>query len=48
MAVEPVTNDTASEDFPAHTRDYSKFVKILKYSAIASFLIAMFVVFLIS
>jgi len=47
MAIEPATNDTA-HDYVAHTRDYSKFTKLLKYGAIISFVTAIVVLFLIS
>ena len=34
-------------DLPAHERTYSRFIGLFKYGAIACFLIAMFVIFLI-
>lgn len=48
MAIEPATDKAESEDFKAHVRDYSEFVRLLKYGAIASLVTAFFVMFLIS
>jgi hypothetical protein len=40
---------TATEmDYPAHERNYSGFSKLIKYSAFASFVIAMVVIYVIS
>lgn len=47
MAVEPTTHEPHAENFHAHARDYSGFIKLLKYGAIASFGIGFIVVFLI-
>ena len=47
MANEPATNESPA-DYQAHLRDYSGFIKISKWSAIASLIIALFVVWLIS
>ena len=48
MAVEPVTDEHQPGEIGRHARDYSDFTKLLKYSAIASLVIAFFVLFLIS
>ena len=43
------SNIPASEkDLPAHQRNYEEFVKLLKFTALAVFLIALTVMFLIS
>ena len=47
MAVEPATNATDSGDIQTHVRDYSKFMWMLKWSAVSSFIIEMIVVVLI-
>ena len=47
MAVEPA-NGTDHGDLKNHVRDYSKFTAMLKWSAIASFIIAVIVVLIIS
>lgn len=47
MAVEPA-NGTESGDLKNHVRDYSKFTNMLKWSAIASFILAVIVVLIIS
>jgi hypothetical protein len=48
MAVEPATDDAHAQDIEAHVRDYSGFTKMLKYTAIVCFLIAMVVMMIIS
>ena len=48
MAVEPATNDAQPEDFDAHVRDYSGFIKLFKYGAIICLITALIVVLLIS
>lgn len=48
MAVEPATNATDSGDIQTHVRDYSRFMWMLKWSAVGSFIIAMIVVVVIS
>ena len=45
---EPATEDARPNDFEAHVRDYSGFLKMFKWLAILSFLTAMFVMFIIS
>ena len=47
MANERATKEPP-EDYQAHLRDYSGFTHILKYTAIAAFLIAFIVIWLIS
>ncbi|MBA2467134.1 MAG: aa3-type cytochrome c oxidase subunit IV [Sphingomonas sp.] len=44
----PATEHGRTEDFEAHARDYSGFIKMFKWLAIISFLTAMFVMFIIS
>jgi len=48
MAIEPATEKAPSKDFEAHVRDYSEFVRLFKYGAIASFVIGFFVILIIS
>jgi hypothetical protein len=48
MAVEPATNETPTGDLEAHVRDYSGFTRMLKISAIISFITAMIVLVVIS
>ena len=45
---EPATNDARPDDFDAHVRDYSGFLRMFKWLAIISFLTALFVMFIIS
>lgn len=45
---EPLLDNPPTQDVAAHVRDYSGFVKMLKWGAIISFIIAMVVVLLIS
>lgn len=47
MAAEQKTTAT-EKDLPAHQRNYEGFVKLLKWTALACFLIALIVMFLIS
>lgn len=47
MANEPAAKESGA-DFQAHLRNYSGFVQMFKYGAIATLLIALFVVWLIS
>ncbi len=44
----PATEDARPNDFEAHVRDYSGFLKMFKWLAIISFLTALFVMFIIS
>ena len=44
----PATEHDRTEDFEAHARDYSGFIKMFKWLAIISFLTAMLVMFIIS
>ena len=48
MAVEPATNEAQPEDFEAHVRDYSGFIKLFKYGAIISLITGFIVILLIS
>ena len=48
MAVEPANNDSATQDMQAHVRDYSGFIRLFTYGAIASFVIGIAVVFIIA
>jgi hypothetical protein len=47
MAVEPADHHAAEQDFPAHARDYSAFIKMVKLGAIASAILGFIVVFVI-
>ncbi len=47
MANEPATKESP-EDYREHMRDYSGFTHLLKYTALAALLIALFVIWLIS
>lgn len=44
MAVEPVTDENQPGEVGRHARDYSRFLTLMKWIAIPSFLIAMFVI----
>jgi hypothetical protein len=44
----PATDEARPNDFEAHVRDYSGFLKMFKWLAIISFLTALFVMFIIS
>jgi hypothetical protein len=48
MANEGATEHSRSDDFEAHVRDYSGFIRLLKWVAIVSLLTALFVMFIIS
>ena len=48
MAVEPTQGEGRMEDFEDHVRDYSGFIKLFTYGAIASLVIAFIVVLIIS
>ena len=45
---EPATENARPNDFEAHVRDYSGFIRMFKWLAIISFLTALFVMFIIS
>jgi hypothetical protein len=47
MAAEPAPNEPPAQDFKAHARDYSAFIKMLKWGAIISAVLGFVVVFLI-
>ena len=48
MPAKPATNEPVIQDMQAHERDYTGFTKLFTYGAIASFTIAMIVLFHIS
>lgn len=48
MAIEPVAGDTQSKHVQTHVRDYSRFLKMLKYGAIVSFVTGLVVVLIIA
>ena len=48
MAAEQSNIPANEKDLPAHLRNYQEFVKLLKYTALGAFLIALIVMFLIS
>jgi len=48
MAVEPSTNETATQDMQAHVRDYAGFTQLFTYGAIVSFVIGIIVLFIIA
>jgi hypothetical protein len=48
MAAEKSNIPASEKDLPAHQRNYAGFVKLLKWSALAAFLTALIVMFLIS
>ena len=48
MAVKPAINEPVNQDMQAHKRDYAGFVRLFFWGAIASFVIGMTVVFIIS
>ncbi len=45
---EQMAESGAPIDLPAHERAYSRFIGLFKYGAIACFLVAFFVIFLIT
>lgn len=44
----PATEDARPDDYEAHVRDYSGFIRMFKWLAILSFLTALFVMFIIT
>jgi hypothetical protein len=48
MAAKQSNIPANEQDLPAHQRNYEGFVKLLKFTALAAFLIALTVMFLIS
>ena len=48
MAIEPATDEAKAQDFQAHVRGYSEFVRLFKYGAIVSLVTALIVMMLIS
>ena len=48
QAGKPGYSTAPGNDYPAHERDYSGFIKLFKYGAIASFIVAMIVIYIIS
>ena len=47
MAIEPATEQSRTDDFEAHARDYSGFIKMFKWLAIIGFVTAILVMFII-
>ena len=45
---EPLLTDPPTQDVAVHVRDYSRFISLLKWGAIASFITAFIVVLIIS
>jgi hypothetical protein len=45
---EPMLTSPATQDAAAHVRDYTRFTKMLKWTAIICFLIGMAVIMIIS
>ena len=48
MANEGASEQSRTEDFDAHVRDYSGFIRMFKWLAIISFVTAIFVMIIIS
>ena len=48
MAADQSDIPASEQDLPAHQRNYEGFVKLLKWTALGSFVIALVVMFLIS
>lgn len=48
MAIEPATEEAQGHDFEAHARDYSGFIRLFKYTAIAALVTALLVMMIIS
>jgi hypothetical protein len=48
MAAEQSDIPASEKDLPAHQRNYEAFTKLIKFTALAAFLIALTVMFLIS
>ena len=48
MAANSANKDPVAQDMQAHKRDYSGFVKLFTYGAIATFTIAILVLFIIA
>lgn len=48
MDVEAVTNENQPGEIGRHARDYSRFIKLLKWGAVISFVTAMLVLVIIS
>jgi Bacterial aa3 type cytochrome c oxidase subunit IV len=48
MAAEKSNIPANEQDLPAHLRNYEAFTKLVKFTALAAFLIALTVMFLIS
>lgn len=44
----PAVEQSADIDLPAHERTYARFTRLFKYGAIAAFVVAVFVVLIIS
>ena len=48
MAAEQQNIPVTEKDLPAHQRNYEAFVTLVKWTAVAAFIIALIVMFLIS
>jgi len=48
MAADQKNIPASEKDLPAHQRNYQEFVRLLKFTALGAFLIALTVMFLIS
>ena len=48
QAGKPGYSTAPGNDYPAHERNYSGFIKLFKYGAVATFMIAMIVIYIIS
>lgn len=47
MAAEPASSEGQSEDLSVHVRDYTRFTRLLGYSAGAALVIALFVLLIL-
>jgi hypothetical protein len=45
---EPLLTDPPTQDVAVHVKDYTRFTKLLKWSAIACFILAFVVILIIS
>ena len=48
MAADPANPDAGKMDFPAHERNYSGFIKLLKVSTIVTAIVTLIVILLIA
>ncbi len=47
MAIEPASDTPSSDDFKAHMHDYSEFIRLFKYGAIAAFAVGLIVLLIL-